>query len=207
MNFLRTWLAAAALLIAACIFEEDKAVKGGGSDTESLTGIVSTPDGFPAVAALVKLIPAAYDPSDPDPALIRRTVTDDSGRFRFEELDSTARYNLIAGKAGDKSWAFAGALKPGPGSRPLALGPAKVFLFSMHAEGYQTRDSGVAYFPGTDILAHCDGVTAAPVDSVPLGALRFVVASRAGWRQDTTLAAAADTTKVRASKSGLMLFP
>jgi hypothetical protein len=201
------------LLTAACVFfaEDDstggKAVQGGGSDSETLTGLVSSPDGFPAVAALVKLIPATYDPSNPDPALIRRTVTDDSGAFRFEKLDSTATYNLIAGKAGDKSWAFAGAQKPGPGRRPLALSRAKVFLFSMHAEDYQTRDSGVAYFPGTDILTRCDGVSSSKVDSVPLGALRFVVASRAGWVRDTTLAAAADTTRVSASKNRLTLFP
>ena len=67
--------------------------------------------------------------------------------------------------------------------------------------------TGIAFFPGTDILAHCDAIKAATVDSVPLGLLRFVVQSRAGWQHDTTLSAARDTTKVSASKNTLILLP
>jgi hypothetical protein len=203
------------LFTAACVFLADEGDSptgvdigpGGGSDTETLTGQVSSPDGLPAIGAMVKLIPAAYDPSLPDTTLIRRTVTNDSGVFRFEKLDSTATYNVIAGKAGEKSWGFAAALRPGPGRRPLALSLAKVFLFSMHSEGYLPADSGIAYFPGTDILAKCGGFTASRVDSVPLGALHFVVASRAGWLHDTTLTAAADTTKVSAGKTRMTVLP
>ncbi|HKP95860.1 MAG TPA: carboxypeptidase-like regulatory domain-containing protein [Fibrobacteria bacterium] len=204
------------LFTAGCLHpaEEDGTVSGtgkpalgGGSDSETLTGAVSAPDGSPAVGALVKLIPAAYDPSHPDTALIRRAVTDDSGAFRFGKLDSAASYNVIVGKATEKSWAFMGGLKPGPERKPLALSLAKVFFFSMHAEGYEKQDSGIAYFPGTDILARCGGITASQVDSVPMGVLHFVVMSRAGWQHDTTLTMAADTTKVSAGKSRLILLP
>ena len=68
MTLPKILLAASGLLIAACIFEEDKVSRGGGSDTETLTGIVATPGGLPSARTGVKLIPAGYDPSHPDPA-------------------------------------------------------------------------------------------------------------------------------------------
>jgi hypothetical protein len=207
-------LPALALAFAACLSSPetdtaapDRTVRGGGSDSETLTGMVATAAGAPAARALVKLFPADYDPSRPDGAQVRSMLTSDSGRFRFEKLDTARTYNLIAGNAGEKSWAYAAALKPGPASKLLALSLAKVFLFSVHADAYSPKDSGIAYFPGTDILTHCNGMTASQVDSVPSGLLRFIVESRAGWRKDTTLTAARDTTKVSASKNSLRLLP
>ncbi len=205
MNRMAKFAAAGSLLLAACLFMPDEqTAQGGGSDTETLTGIVTGADGGPAIGALVKLLPADYDPSHPDTTLIRKASTDKSGRFRFEKVDSARSWNLIAGTPGRKSWALARGLKPGPGSRPLSLSLAKVFLFSLHYAGYEYKDSGIAYFPGTDILAHCNGVSASLVDSVPAGAMRFIVESRAGWKHDTTLVSIVDSVDVQADRNGII---
>jgi hypothetical protein len=197
-----------ALMCSGCDmpFDATKSVAGGGSDTETLTGLVAL-DGKPAVRVTVKLIPADYDPSRPDSASIRRAVTDDSGLFKFEKLDTAKAYNVIAGDPPRKSWAFASAVKAGAGRKALSLALAKVFAFSMHADNYQPADSGIAYFPGTDILTHCNGLTPSLIDSVPSGALHFIVASKAGWSHDTTLVSVGDTAKVSAAKSGLTFLP
>lgn len=194
----------ACLFLSACIFHE-----GGGSDTETLTGTVSLPAGAPAARTMVKLIPIDYDPSQPDDSRIRRTLTDDAGRFNFGKLEKGGTYNVIAGNTLEKTWALAKGVLPGTKNKALVLAQAKVFLFDLHAENYQRADSGVAYFPGTDILTRCDGLRASRVDSVPAGALRFVVESRLGWAHDTTLASASviDTAKVLATKNGVVLNP
>ena len=196
------------LLTAACLFfpEDGKVAEGGGSDTETITGLISMPTGLPAVGASVKLIPTDYDPSHPDSTRIRRAFTDESGRFRFEKLEKGKAFNVIAGTAVGKSWAYAPGLLSSRDSRKLTLADAKVFLFELHTENYQSIDSGIAYFPGTDIFTRCDGVTFSTVDSVPMGAGRFVVRSRAGWAHDTTLASVPDTAKVIATKNGVMRF-
>lgn len=193
-----------ACLLSACLFQE-----GGGSDTETLTGSVSDPAGAPAARTAVKLIPADYDPSRPDASRIRRALTDGAGRFSFGNLEKGKTYNVIAGKPAENAWAYADGALPGGNPHALTLTQAKVFLFGLHAEGYQKADSGIAYFPGTDILTRCDGISFSKVDSVPDGALRFVVESRAGWAHDTTLASASvvDTAKIIATRDGVVLNP
>jgi hypothetical protein len=158
---------------------------------------------------MVKLIPADYDPSHPQDSRIRRVLTDDAGRFRFEKLEKGKAYNVIAGNTVGNAWAYASGVLPGGEPNPLTLAQAKVFLFDLHTEDYMQADSGIAYFPGTDILTRCDGVSFSKVDSVPTGALRFVVESRAGWAHDTTLASASviDTAKVIATRNGVILYP
>jgi hypothetical protein len=194
----------AALALAACLAAND----GGGSDTEALTGIVTDDMGMAAAGARVKLLPSDYDPSQPAAGAIRTVVTDAEGRFRFEAVDTGRTWNVIAGGGASggssrSSWAFARGLKPGGAARPLALSLAKVFRFKLHSADYSDTDSGIAYFPGTDILARCEGATATIVDSVPPGALRFVVESRAGWKHDTTLTSVSDSVAVLASKDGI----
>jgi hypothetical protein len=192
------------VLLAACMLQE-----GGGSDTETLTGSVSDPAGAPAARTLVKLIPADYNPSDPQDARILRALTDDAGRFRFGKLEKGGTYNIIAGNTLGNTWAYADGVLPGGKPNALILSRAKVFLFDLHTEDYQRADSGIAYFPGTDILTKCDGISFSKVDSVPDGALRFVVKSNAGWAHDTTLASASvnDTAKVLATQYGVILYP
>jgi hypothetical protein len=89
----------------------------------------------------------------------------------------------------------------------LVLSAPKVFLVSLHSAAYAAKDSGIAYFPGTDILAHCDAVSVARLDSVPAGAFRIVIESRAGWKHDTTLASVADTARVVADSAGIQVSP
>lgn len=192
------------MLLAACLLQE-----GGGSDTETLTGSVSLPAGAPAAGTMVKLIPNDYDPSHPQDSRILRSLTDADGRFRFEKLEKGKVYNVIAGNTAGHAWAYAAGALPGGEPNALTLSQAKVFLFDLHAENYQRADSGIAYFPGTDILTRCDGVSFSKVDSVPHGALRFVVESRAGWAHDTTLASASiiDTAKIFATRNGVVLNP
>jgi hypothetical protein len=201
-------LCAAAVLFSAtaCMFlpGNDSLSQGGGSDTETLTGAVSLENGSPAARTLVKLVPPDYDPSHPDTALIRKTMTDAAGNFRFEKLADGKYYNLIAGKPDERAWAFAESLKTGSGRRPLSLSMAKVFLITLEYPGYEGQDSGVAYFPGTDILARCSSLSVSRVDSIPKGVSRIVVESRAGWKRDTTFADVKDTSAVQATKDGII---
>ncbi|MBW8889789.1 MAG: hypothetical protein JF616_18680 [Fibrobacteres bacterium] len=197
----------AALALAACVLSPDRQARGGGSDTETLSGLVTGATGAPAAAVQVKLIPAGYDPSRPDTTLIRRTLTGSDGSFRFEKVDTSIAWNLIAGESALKSWAFAGALRAGGSRHALALSEPKVFLVSLHSAAYAAKDSGIAYFPGTDILARCDAISVSRLDSVPAGASRIVIESRAGWKHDTTLVAVADTARVVADSAGIRITP
>lgn len=201
-------LSICALALAACLFTPDeKTAQGGGSDTETLTGLVTGTGGAPAAGVAVKLLPADYDPSHPDTSLIRKAMTDADGKFRFEKLAKGGSWNVIAGDAGAKAWALARNLKAGTGGPSLSLSAGKVFLFSLHSADYQVADSGIAFFPGTDILARCGGPSATTVDSVPAGAFRFIIESRAGWKHDTTLASIPDTARVLADKLGITYTP
>jgi hypothetical protein len=197
----------AALTLAACLPGPTPPQEGGGSDTETLTGFVRDADGSPKPGIAVKLLPAAYDPSHPDPTLIRRVLTDAAGKFSFTKVDTSLVWNVIAGDAASKSWAVAQGLRPGPTAAPLALSLGKVFLITLHTGGYAQRDSGIAYFPGTDILTHCDASSISKVDSVPAGAERFVIESRAGWKYDTTFAVPGDTARVKADQSQFIVSP
>jgi hypothetical protein len=181
--------------------------EGGGSDTETLTGFVNGADGSPLPGVPVKLLPAAYDPSHPDPTLIRRVLTDATGKFSFAQVDTALSWNVIAGDSASKAWALAQGLRPGPMPTPLTLSLGKVFLVNLHSSGYGRGDSGIAYFPGTDILTHCNGITSSLVDSVPSGANRIIVESRAGWTHDTTLAILADTVRVLADRIRINIMP
>jgi len=203
-----------ALCLSACLStnnDELPVAHGGGSDSETLTGMVYTSEGKPSARILVKLIPADYDPSQPNVNTIRLSTTNDSGQFKFEKVDSLKVYNIIAGNSIDKKWAISkdATLKKVIAAQGLkiTLADAKVFLFSLHTSIYETKDSGIAYFPGTDILAHCDGINASTVDSVPTGALRFVVQSRAGWKHDTTLVTTRDTVSIIAEATGINVTP
>ena len=143
---------------------------GGGSQTETLTGQVLSDAGVPLPGIRVELLPSGYDPSQPGGADIRTIDTDDSGRFAFDSLDTADFYNVIAGAPALRQWAYAESLQTRPDPRPIALSLASTFLITLHKDGaYSPTDSGIAYFPGTDILARCDGRTTAQVDSIPYG--------------------------------------
>lgn len=154
----------------------------------------------------VKLLPAAYDPSHPDTFDIRRGVTDANGQYRFDSVDAHRLWNVIAGDKHRNAWALARDRQPGA-SVPLTLKTAKVFLVTLHAANYASSDSGVAFFPGTDILTRCQSGSVSLVDSVPAEALRFVVERRAGWRHDITLTAVHDTARVQADQTQILVTP
>lgn len=208
MNSLKRALriTAAGLALAAlhCGLSPDEPVsRGGGSDTETLTGLVSLQTGAPAARVSVKLIPSGYDPSKPDAAALRFAMTDDSGRFVFDKLDSLKYYNVIAGKRDERAWAMAESLRTGPGRKHLALSKARIFMVSLEYYDYQSVDSGIAYFPGTDILVHCNSVDAYKLDSVPTQVDHVVMESRAGWRHDSTFVLVQDSVDLKADKDGI----
>jgi hypothetical protein len=197
-----------ALFLTACLFiSEDKPAHGGSSDTETLTGIVTGINGTPSIGASIKLLPANYDPSHPDTTKIRKAKTDSMGIFSFDRVDTSKVWNVIAGSTEKKSWAMVQGVKPGKGEQSLNLAMAKTFLISLHSSIYTVQDSGIAYFPGTDILVKCNGVTVSLVDTVPAEALRFIVESRSGWKHDTTFSTSSDTAKIMADSINIRITP
>ena len=179
---------------------------GGGSQTETLTGFAYSPAGERLPGIRVKLFPSGYDPSQPDTAALRQAVTDDSGRFAFTRLDTAAYYNLIAGQPDLRLWAYAESLQTRPVDRPLTLGLASIVMVDLHSSTtYATRDSGIAFFPGTDILARCDGRTTARVDSIPSGLRNLVLRSRAGWQHQVEVPQNTDSVFVTASSTNVSI--
>jgi hypothetical protein len=176
---------------------------GGGSDTETLSGTVSIGNGVFAARTLVKLVPANYNPSKPDTALILKAITNNNGQFNFDKVNKYVYYNLIAGKSSDQVWVFADSLKANGGRLDLTMTKAKLLLVSLESSIYKQQDSGLAYFPGTDILTHCNGIEASRIDSLPMGVSRLRVESRAGWAHDTTLVNIKDSMEVKADQSGI----
>ncbi len=197
-----------AISIWSCVlFPSDSPDLGGGSDTETLTGVITTDNQVAAARILVKLLPANYNPSLPDSTRILKTYTDSLGHFKFTKLDSNAFFNIIAGVPADHKWVYAESVQVSHRANSLALSMSKVVLISLEYAGYETRDSGLAYFPGTDILTRCNGVSASRVDSIPSGVRHIVVTSRAGWAHDSTLVALKDTTQIKADRNGITLLP
>ena len=74
--------------LGGCVFG------GGGSDTETLSGVVQ-PGAASTPLARVKLIPADYNPANAINKSIRVAQTDNAGRFRFDAVGA-GYYNLIA---------------------------------------------------------------------------------------------------------------
>jgi len=96
-------IAACALLLAACIFESDNRVAGGGSETEyfTLTGTLGLPDGAPAARCRITIRPAEFlfDPEFPPGRNERDTVTDAKGVFSVKGL-AAGKY-LVEAYSGD----------------------------------------------------------------------------------------------------------
>lgn len=184
-----------ALLPAGCISD------GGGSDTETLTGVLRTAEGQPAANARVKLIPAAYDPSKPEPGLIRTAYTDAKGAYRFEKAPAAGAFNLLAVAATPGAAAFEEGLAADSVPDTLTLSKARVVFLSLHNETYATADSGKAWFPGTDVFVRCEGVTATKLETVPRGMDKMVIESRAGWRHDYQITNPADSLAIHADRN------
>ena len=182
---------------------------GGGSDTEtlSLSGIVYGGDGKPQADALVKLFPSDYNPSRPDASRLRSARTGADGGFRFEGLAGAGPYNLVSQAGPERQTAFAESLRAGPAAETLRLTLARTYFLSMHDSSYAASDSGIVYFPGTDILARCDSRSLSKVDSIPAGLRRIVAESRKGWRRDSLLVITRDSVRIEASEKGFLVIP
>ena len=186
--------------------------QGGGSDTETLTGRILAPDGRPAAGVEVTLLPSAYDPSRPEPSQVRIATTDAQGGYAFPRA-AAGTYNLLvreppgafgfAGGAG----VFAEGLPADSLPATLTLAKARIFYISLHDDAYSPADSGTAWFPGTDILARCEGVTATRVESLPAGLDDLVLRSRAGWRHDVRVTQPGDSLDISANPQGVAIRP
>lgn len=186
--------------------------QGGGSDTETLTGRILAPDGLPAAGVEVRLVPEAYDPSRPEPGKVRAALTDAEGRYSVPKT-SAGNYNLIVreapgayGLAGGAG-VFAEGLPADSVPAVLTLAKARVFYISLHDDAYTPADSGTAWFPGTDILVRCDGVTATRVESLPAGLESLVLQSLAGWRHDYRVTLPGDSLDISANRQGVTVTP
>jgi hypothetical protein len=187
--------AAALLSLSGCMFQ---AVQGG-SDTETFTGLLLTPEGKPAAGARVRLIPSDYDPTRPDSARIRVAVTDRRGRYTFPRTESAGSYNLLA--AGNKAGAlFREALSPDSLPDTLRLDTARVIRLGMYEDSFYTYEPGQAWFPGTDILVRCEADSAMVMDLVPRNLNNLVLEGSHGWRHDYTIEIPGDSLSIQANR-------
>lgn len=202
-------LAAALLLAIFPALFQGCMPEGGGSDTETLTGILRTADGIPAAGARVKLIPEWYDPSRPNPDHIRSTVTDAQGRYRLRVTPGveTGTFNLLAISADSSQGIFQSGLASNALPSALTMEESRVFFISLHGDSYTQADSGKAWFPGTDLFVRCDGDTATKLNSVPRGISDMVLESRAGWRHEYTVTNPGDSLLIRANRFEVQCLP
>jgi hypothetical protein len=200
-----TWLAAAAAAFLAFSGCTPEATAQGGSDTETLTGILLTPEGKPAVGARVKLIPSNYDPSHPDTSRIRVVVTNPLGRYTFPKIRAAGSYNLLAaGMTGDA--AFLPSLSADSVPDTVRLQPPHVIFLSMTGATYN-YDPTQAWFPGTDLFVRCENDSAIAWKGLPQSLRSMVFESSAGWRHDYTFYIPNDSLIITASEYGVDCYP
>jgi hypothetical protein len=178
----------------------------GGSDTETLSGVLLTSGGKPAAGALVKLVPSTYDPSQPDPSLIRLTFTNPQGRYTFPKNRAAGSYNLLAAGQTEGA-AFIATLSADSVPDTLSLEPTRVILLSMLGSASYAYDPGMAWFPGTDLLFRCETEAAIAMKGLPRSLNSLVLESTAGWRHDYTFHVPSDTLVINASKYGIECYP
>jgi hypothetical protein len=178
----------------------------GGSDTETLSGVLLTSGGMPAAGAQVKLVPSTYDPSQPDPSLIRFTYTNPQGRYTFPKSRAAGSYNLLAAGQTEGA-AFIATLSADSVPDTLSLEPTRVIFLSMFGSASYAYDPGMAWFPGTDFLFRCETEAAIAMKGLPRSLNSLVLKSTAGWRHDYTFHVPGDTLVINASKYGIECYP
>ena len=218
---LRLCILALLASLSGCLFD----IKGGGTDTEGVTpltlsGRVLTDSGSTKAGTLVKLVPASYDPSKPQPNLIRTTVTDSNGKFTFKDLPKDSLFNIIGADSG-RQFAFTDSLKPDTNQHTLTLSDARVFNVAVLTGTVgevvgPIKDSNPTqfYFPGTDIIATV-GEDISSLDTIPVGLESIGMANGTStWRYSVaptttsdTLLVLADTLLVETNGSNMMLTP
>ncbi|MEO6096227.1 MAG: carboxypeptidase-like regulatory domain-containing protein [Fibrobacteria bacterium] len=200
------WAAAAAaaatlMALSGCMPEATQ----GGSDTETLSGLVLTPKGKAAVGARVKLIPSTYDPSQPNASLIREVTTDSQGRYTFPKTPARGSFNILAvGPTQDA--AFIASLSADSVPDTLRLEPPRTILVTMYGSSYDYAP-GRVWFPGTDILFICNSEASMAMKGLARSLNSLVLESSEDWRHDYTFHIPGDTLVIEVSRFSISAYP
>ena len=162
------------MVMEACLFEGGSDTETGRNDTGTLEGLALDREGNPVSGVAVRLFKSGFDPFR-EPLSPVTVMTDDSGKYVFENLDADSSYNLLGKREADTTRAFRANLRPGDGPDTLRLDlPVRLEMTLEYVDyPYNTLDSTTAYFPGTDILFRCDTLTT--VDTLPVGVVNLTV--------------------------------
>jgi hypothetical protein len=166
-----------ALIGVGCFCTQQVPVIAGGGGTETVVGKLVTRTGIAAPGAVIKLLPADYDPFASDEALTGHRVdtTDAQGAYSF--------YNITPGVYTLQ------AKNPVDGSRSLNAGisltrdSALVLVDTLRIPGTlkvvlpATADTvqGYVYIPGTEIGRRLRAGDTLTIDSVPAGLIPAVI--------------------------------
>lgn len=155
---------------------------GAGSETtNSLTGMVISANGTPAINAFVRLIPSSYDPvrNSPLPDSMT-TITDNTGKYIFHSID-TGTYNIFIQSQSANTRALLSdihAVSDTILARPATLEKTgAVRVVSPENAG----KPGYVYIPGTPLFTYLNnGKDFVILDSVPSGVLPEILYSSTG---------------------------
>jgi hypothetical protein len=205
------WITAVAVFLTACFSggtDSETFHGGGGTDTETLTGFVVDTRGQPLPHARIKIFSSDYDPAgNKDSNAFTTLRADSNGGFTIAKSTPKGDYRLIVVDSNRNLWGtldFTWSADTTTYLKVQAL-PPRLYRFALESSVYLKSDSGIAYFPGTDILAHCRSGSIERVDSVPAALNRLVVRSRAGWEHDSVLVNLPDSVTVHANVKTLII--
>jgi|GEM_PF-2792719 len=168
------------LLIAGCLPGGiDTGMNGGSSAPQGVRLQIRLPSGQPAGGTGVKLFASKLDPSVSDSGILI-SESDTQGRTSFPGLKS-AYYNAIARDTSRGLWAFAESLQVSEKVISLTLSvPLQVEFHLLTAAS--RPDSGILFFPGTDILIHCKTESPCFSGDIPRGIRKAIARAASGWQ-------------------------
>ena len=165
--------AVAALLLFGCSMAS---LSGGGTEGGNVSGVFVNPDGSGSAQALVRLIPASYDPAAINQnTTIYTTATKSDGSYSFFMVPR-GNYSIQAVSADRRTRSLitgitvTGEVLWVPRVTLQTPGAMKLFLPSTF-----DRANGYVYVPGTTIMSSLAGAGAfVIIDSVPAGKISAV---------------------------------
>lgn len=175
------WIA----LLAACIPGgiDTNMNEGGSSVSPEIPVRVHFASGLPASEAEVRRVTSNFDPSVSGSGILIRK-TDTLGQA-FLPGKRSVYYNLIAHDSLTGQWAFAESLRVSEKYDTLTLtDPLRVEIHLLTASSQP--DSGLVFFPGTDILIRCRAESPCRSGDVPRGLRKVVARAFSGWQQTLT---------------------